>query len=618
MNKALRAVTALLLALLLLSGCALRPASMSDTLRNKLSQLSKSSVSDTLRDKLSQLFESAGSTASAGGKDADKEAVHNPDGLKFSEMRYARPDTEKLGDDVAAVMAAIERGAGLEELETLLDACMEDYDHFDTMCSLANIYNAKDMRDEYYAAEFEWCSARRSTVSQLFEEMYYACALSPLGAALEEDYFWEGFCEEYSDPDDSRYTDATVALMQRESELISRYRELVADPVVTWRGEERSVHELLDSLSGFSYLQVLLLYYEAYNEPLAEVYIELMRVRCEMAEEMGYDSCEAMEYDFGFGRDYSPEDAARFIDDIRSYLVPLYTWTQKQNLSAARAYSPLSTEELYAGLRAITASIGGDCAEAFSFMRKYELCDVEPSLYKADISFEDYLNDYDCPFVFINPTGTTVDLMTFAHEFGHFTDSYVNFGAVESIDLAECFSQGLEFLSLWHLDGVLGDEEIEALRLSQTLEALVTFVQQGAFAAFESRAHALGPDELSAEKLNELALETAKEFGICGAGYERFYQYYWMDITHFFEFPFYVISYPVSLDIAMQFYELELEREGQGLEKYFEILPRDYDSFTETIEKGGMTSPFVKDGLRRVAEAIAETVGYKGQLAYAA
>ena len=602
MNKALRAVLAMLLALLMLGGCSLRPF-----------PLRPSSLSDSLREKLSELFDDAPAAA----KD-EEEAVRNPDGLKFSEMRYARPDTEKLAEEIEDVKAALARGDSLERVETLLDLCMSDYYHFETMYTLCNIFASRDMRDEYYAAEFEWCAAQSPAVSQLFEDLYYACALSSLGAALEEDYFWEGFCEEYADPDDSYYTDATVALMQRESDLVSRYRELIADPVIVWRGQERSVYELLDTLSGFSYLQALLFYYEKYNEPLAEIYIELMRVRIRMAEEMGFPDCETMEYEFCFDRDFTPRDAACFLDDIRTYLVPLYSWTQEQGLSSSMAYSSLSSDRLYAGLRTVATDIGGECADAFSFMDRYELCDIEPSIYKADVSFEDYISDYDCPFIFLKPSGTTADLMTFIHEFGHFTDSYVNYNASESIDLAECFSQGLEFLSLWHLDGVLDGKEIEALRLSQTLDALDTFIQQGAFATFESRAFALGPDALSAEKLNELALETAREFGMCPAGYELYFQYYWMDISHFFEYPFYVISYPVSLDIAMQLYELELEREGQGLEKFFEILPRDCDSFGETLENGGLRSPFTEGSLQGVADAIARTVGYEGQLPYAA
>ncbi len=598
MKKRLTVLIALLLALSLLSGCTLKSSSLSGRLEEMLEDIRGA---------------------------FDGENVHNPDGIHFRDMHYERPAAEALYADVEAVKAALESGAKLKEVEELLDRCMDGYDHFETMLALADIYNSKDLRDEFFAAEYEWCSAEESEVSRHFDEMYYACAGSPLGAELEEDYFWEGFCEEYADPADSKYNDETVALMQRESELVSRYRELVADPTILYEGEERSYYELLgefetieDLDTFYRYLDMIRGYFEKYSVQLAEVYLELMRVRCEMAGKMGYASCEEMQYDFFFTRDFTPEQGNLFVEDVKTWLVPLYVWADNSGVLYSSEESALSPDELLSALRSVAKDIGGDCARAFDFMDRYGLCDIEQSPHKADTSFEIYLNEYDCPFVFLNPIGTTRDLMTFVHEFGHFTDGYVNFNASESIDLAECFSQGLEFLSLWHMDGVLSEKQIRSLRMAQTADALRTFVEQCAYAAFETRAYALGPDKLDAESLNELMLDTLVEFGVCPEGYESIYQYRWMEIPHLFEFPFYVISYAVSLDVAMQFYELELGEEGKGLEKYFEILPRDYDSFTETVVNGGLSDPFRKDALRPIAEAIAETLGYKGELAAAA
>ena len=595
MKKRMTVAVALLLVLVLLCGCGIPEGSLGSKLGDKLAELVQSTNG------------------------------HNPDGLKFSDMHYTRPDLDKLSADVAAVEEALENGMKLKDVEELLDVCMDGYDEFSTMYSLANIYNCKDLRDEYYAAEYEWISTENSTVSQLFDEMYYACAGSALGAELEEDYFWEGFCEDYADPDDSYYNDESVALMQRESELISRYREIVADPVIEWKGEEVAFYELLEELSDYSdvqgyydYLGALMTYYETYNEPLAEVYIDLMRVHEDMAKAMGFSTAEEMEFVFGFDRDYTPEDAAVFIDDVKTYLVPISIWAEERGLSYNITYSPLGSEELYSALHGVAENIGHGCTEAFSFMDKYELCDVEPSVYKADTSFQTYLSMYDAPFVFLNPEGTTRDLVTFVHEFGHFTDAYTNFDAAETIDLAEVYSQALEFLSLSHMDGLLPASDVNALRTGKMLDALNTFVQQASFANFESTAHAIGPDELTAEKLNALFLQSAQDFGLCPQGFEDYYQYLWMDIIHLFEYPFYVISYPVSLDVAMQIYVLEVEEEGKGLDKYFEMMPRDYDTFMETVTENGLQSPFAEGGLASIAQVIADTLGYDKPLSQAA
>ena len=582
MKKRTAAVIALILALVMLTGCSLPGTDLSGWLNETLSPI---------RDRGPQ--------------------ERNPDGVMFRDMHYSRPDIDRLTADVKAVESALESGAPLDRVEELLDVCMDGYDDFATMYHLANIYNCKDMRDEYYAAEYEWISTVEADVSDIFDELYYACAGSPLGKKLEEDYFWEGFCEDYADPDDSYYTDETVALMQRESELVSRYRELVASPTVIYQGEEREVFELLDELSGFSYLTVLRMYYERYNRDFADIYIEMMRARSEMAEAMGFSSTEEMEFVFGFDRDYSPEDAAFFVSEVKTHLVPIYVWAKENGVLYSVDYSPLSADALYSSMEKVAQSIGGECSDAFDFMSTYGLYDIEPSVYKAATSFQAYLPSYEAPFIFLKPKETTQDLMTFVHEFGHFTDSYHNLGASETIDVAEVFSQSLEFLSLSHMDGVLSRSQVAALREASMIDALDTFIQQAALADFEHKAYAIGPDALTAEKLNELALQTAQEFGFCEAGFEEYYQYYWMDITHLFEYPFYVISYPVSLDVALQIYSLELQKPGSGMDKYFEILPRDYDSFMDTVIHGGLKSPFEENSMATVADVIGSTLGYK-------
>ena len=56
-----------------------------------------------------------------------------------------------------------------------------------------------------------------------------------------------------------------------------------------------------------------------------------------------------------------------------------------------------------------------------------------------------------------------------------------------------------------------------------------------------------------------------------------------------------MISYPVTNDIAMQIFALELEQPGQGLDTFSRMLPRTYDSLMPTVEEAGLESPFSQD-----------------------
>ena len=111
-------------------------------------------------------------------------------------------------------------------------------------------------------------------------------------------------------------------------------------------------------------------------------------------------------------------------------------------------------------------------------------------------------------------------------------------------------------------------------------------------------------DELDAEFLSELSLRLAEEYGYCAGMNKNYYAYSWLTVVHFFEQPFYVISYPVSNSAAMQIYELEREERGRGLDKYLELLSIDTEYIIEAAESAGLESPFAEGAVSRTADTL--------------
>lgn len=527
---------------------------------------------------------------------------HSPGMVRFDDMEYVRPDLDALRADIAAAEEALDEGVPFLKTRRLLDSCFDRYYSYYTMYTLADIRCCQDLTDEYYAAEYNWCGENFALVQQLFDELYYACAASSIAQELEEKYFWEGFREEYSDAESSYYTDLAVKLMQEESALIAEYRALSANPTIEREGVEENYLDVLWELEGEEYNQALVQYYEKYNQSFADIFIRLVDVRNRQADVLGFESYEQMQYYYYFERDYTPEQAAGYVADIREYMVPLYKEVMAASPYDQLWYNALSEKELLGIMDTVAGQIGGQVEEAFDFMCDYGLYDVSVSGKKAAMSFQTYLSDYEAPFLFLNPYGDTEDILSFAHEFGHYVDAYVNYDAYETIDVAEVFSQAMEYLTLSRLDSAMEAEEAENVVRMKLLDTLELYVQQASFAEFESRAYALGAEDLSVEVLNDLSLELAREYGYFEEGYEEYYAMSWCDITHFFEMPFYVISYPVSNDIAMQIYALEEEQSGQGLEKFMEILDRDYEYFMDAVSAGGFESPFAPGRVEHVAE----------------
>ena len=527
--------------------------------------------------------------------------------VPFDEMPYERPELDTLSAAIEAVGQALDSGADYETLEPLLDACEDEQSAFNTMYSIAFIRSCQNTTDSFYADEYAWLDEKSADVDQMMEKFFFRCGMSDMALELEEKYFWPGFAEEYADDSTAFYDDEMVALLQQEANLVAEYRELVANPIVKLTdGSEVEYYSAMEEAQGFALITLLFGYYEQYNPELGRVYIELIKNRQQQAAAAGYDSYEALAFDHGFQRDYSPELAEEYLQGIKEHIVPLY-----QEVSAAGilySFDPgsIDAQRLEQVLRRGVSDMGADVQDTYEFMVKYRLCDLEYSPYKSEMSFQTYLDSYEVPFLFMDAAGGLDDVTTFSHEFGHYLDGYLNYGADETIDLAECFSQAMELLMLTRLDGVLTDHELDSLYQIKMGDILGMYVQQAAFAEFEHILYSTPPEDLTVDYLNSVFLDMTKDYGFCEPGYENLYGKLWMDITHFFEQPFYVITYPVSHDIAMQIFQLEEAEPGEGLAKFLDMLPREYPDMLDTALNAGLQSPFDPGRLEKVAATMRE------------
>lgn len=535
------------------------------------------------------------------------------EGRRFSEIEYARPDLALLADKVDAVEAALDAGCSERRVIKLLDECYSEFYNCSTMYSVAEIRYFGNLTDEYYGQEYAACGENYSSAYQLMEQLYSACAKSKLAAKLERDYFWDGFTQQYGGDEAVSYSDAAVALMQRESELLSSYYALTASPTIVLDGVEVDYYDYMAAAGEDDYYNARMEYYRQYNPAFSEIYIELIKTRRALAAELGYDDYEQMQYD-SFSRDYTPAETEAFLQDVKAYIVTLYEELMSVEPYSQIDYWEMTDARLLELLGAVTNKLGGVAAEAYEFMREYELYNVAVDRNKANQSFTSYLDSYDEPYIFISPYGDTEDILTLSHEFGHYMDSYINYNTTMSLDLSECFSQTMEYIVTVQGAGIIDEAELNSLRRIKYLDTLGIYAEQGSFAEFENRVYALDDAELTAENINAIALDAAREYGCCASGQEEFCALSWVDVTHFFESPFYIISYAVSNTAAVQIYELELASPGAGWDKYNELLPRDYQGFIESLEAVGLESPFTEGRLERTAQSMRDAL-YTGQLA---
>ena len=496
-------------------------------------------------------------------------------------MTYTRPDMEAFEQLLEQTCTKAKNERKLTELVNAIMEFYGAYDDFYTAYALAMIHYTKDLTDPYWQEEYNFCTEHATTVDAGLDRLYRALGKSTLRRELESDaYFGEGFFRDYEG--ESLYDDTFTALLQQEAELQNAYYSISAEAAQVEAYSEE--------------------YFRVYGNRLAELFVQLVQVRQQQAKHAGYDSYPEFAYDFYHARDYSVQEAISYMADVRAILVPLY-----RQVMQGEGYGGLqasTSRQTHGYVQEMAQNMGGVIAEAFRQMERYELYDIAPGNNKFDASYEIYLRNYSTPYIFVNPTGTEYDKLTFAHEFGHFCADYASAGSGAGVDVAEFFSQGMEYLSLFYAQE---DGALEQLRL---LNCLSTYVEQSAYASFEHQVYSLEAEELTVDNVQALYEQVGLAYGFDAWDWDsRDY----VCITHFFISPMYVISYVISNDAAFQLYQMELQAGGTGLACLEGNLTTQQAYILAFLQEAQLESPFAKGRLQRVSDTLSAALITKGK-----
>ena len=139
------------------------------------------------------------------------------------------------------------------------------------------------------------------------------------------------------------------------------------------------------------------------------------------------------------------------------------------------------------------------------------------------------------------------------------------------------------------------------------MDVLRLYAEQGSYNAFEERVYALDDADVTLENINAIALDCAHAFGMESSWGDGYDGRSWVEITHFFQQPLYIISYIASDSLAVQFYQQELAGEGQGLKLYEKAMELAADrEFIALAEQLGLREPLSEAQVKATAELMRE------------
>lgn len=521
--------------------------------------------------------------------------------ILFEDMVYERPDLDALYAHFEEALELTAADGREEELLELYQTLLDEISQVSTMDTLATLQNEIDLSNEYYEAEMNLLDNELTRIDNRMNDVTEAILTSEyrdaFTAAMGKD-----FIARY-EVNSKLNSPEIEELSDQENALITEYKKLLAQEYTTvYNGVEVSLADL-----DFSDPDVATPYYEIYeqeNTACAEVYLQLVQVRVQIAELLGYDNYADYAYDC-LGRDFTREEAAEFAKQVKEYLVPLYTELSDRyyyQLYYTQNSSEVTLEDGFEYLReALSAEFPAAMTEALDYMLDHHLyiLDDDPNMMPA--GFTTIIDDYAAPFLFIN-TASYTDPGTLFHEFGHYYNFYLmgspKWNDSNNLDLAEVHSQGLELLMFHYYDQIYGDDA-ELMQVSVILDLLYSILSGCCEDEFQQAVFE-NPD-MTVNQMNLLHARLFSEY----FGYPVYYE--WVEIHHHFETPFYYISYATSAVSAFEIWEIAQSDRSAALDSYRSVTQNTLNcGYLEPLSRAGLSNPFTSDMVQKLADTLYE------------
>jgi oligoendopeptidase F len=183
------------------------------------------------------------------------------------------------------------------------------------------------------------------------------------------------------------------------------------------------------------------------------------------------------------------------------------------------------------------------------------------------------------PYVLLNFDGTSRDVSTLAHEFGHAIHSMLAsdmplmvFHA--PLPLAETASVFAEMLLNEKMAEKMSKKERRILLAEQIDNLYATIIRQAYFTLFEIDAHkAIGENNATIDAVAKIYMDNLKEQFGTSITISPDFEWEWVYIPHFYHTPFYTYSYSFGNLLVLSLYrQYKLEGSSSFVPKYFKIL----------------------------------------------
>ena len=554
--------------------------------------------------------------------------------MKFSEMKYTRPDAEAVKAKIASLTERLAAAASYEEAREVFLEMDNEKRHFMTASELAGIRHMIDTRDEFYDAETQFLNNVGPEIQAPMQEFSLALVQSPFRPQFEEEFGSIMFLN--TEIALKTFSPEIIPYLQEEAQLQQEYDKLIASAKVNFEGGVYTLSQMTpfktdpDDDRRLAAWKAEGAWFKENQAALDEIYDKLVHLRDKMGKALGYKDFTQLGY-YRMNRNcYTKEDIEAFREAVRKYLVPVAEEIYKHQAQRLGKSYPLSyadaalefrsgnprpvgtAQDILAQGKKFYEELSPETAEFFNQMLDKELMDVLSTEGKAAGGFCTAIPDYEAPFIFANFNGTQGDVEVVTHEAGHAFAVWMNRSIIPmdivfpTTEACEVHSMSMEFMSWPWAEGFFGEDTRKFL--FSHLSGAITFIPYGTMVDHYQHIVYEKPEMTPAQRhgvwkellgiyMPWLKLDGDIPFYSDGEG--------WQKQLHIYDVPFYYIDYCLAQTMALQFWAMIQHDQKQAWDTYMKYTVLGGSrTFTELIAAAGLKSPFGDEALRSVcAEA---------------
>lgn len=554
-------------------------------------------------------------------------------GWKFSEIKVP-----KLSFDVIKALYedAIERVKNAGSGEDVFEVMFENnvlVRRIKELIEIISIRHAQDTQDKRYAEDQKWADEYHPLFEKLELDFKEAVYNSPYRDYVEQQIGHMYFTK--TDVKKKTVSEDTISLRLREQELVNEYDEILFESRKVVNGKESSFMDFQELFSHED-RNVRKEAFKAFSEVLSEneerlekVWDELVKVRTEIANVLGYDSYVPVGYLERERLDYGREEIAKFRQQVVDEIVPLCIRLYEAQAKRLGIEKVMAYDETFVFPDGNAKPIGDakymmnqvvnmlremspETDEFISFILDHELIDYEPRPEKAFREFFTLLPYLKAPFMFEHFSGSAEDVQYFSESLGH---AFALYRASRRQSLEEYYFPSSEITEInamsmiqmvnKYADRLFGEDAWKYEFAN--LQYFMTFIPFGV--AVDEFQHIcydnpnLTPKERTYEwhKLEEKYMpwrtyDDDDEFMKRGG--------YWYHKFHIFYVPLYYIEYSLATVNAMEMYRKYIERPAIAWREYLELVDVGGSKGYHEILKQANLTPVYEDG------AVANAISY--------